>query len=162
TKMSNLGLELALKTLGVPFERSDVGDRHVMELMVKNNWCLGAENSGHVICSEFLTTGDGIVAGLQAISAICSSRMSLYDLRQGMKKFPQILLNVRFDDSVDPLQDKEVLKEQKRIEKILGDNGRVLLRKSGTEPVFRVMVEANEDADIVKGYAQAIADKVKV
>ena len=161
TKMSNLGLELALKTLGVPFERSDVGDRHVMELMVKNNWCLGAENSGHVICSEFLTTGDGIVAGLQAISAICSSRMSLFDLRQGMKKFPQILLNVRFDDSVDPLQDKEVLKEQKRIENLLGDNGRVLLRKSGTEPVFRVMVEANETEDVVKGYAQSIADKVK-
>jgi phosphoglucosamine mutase len=161
TKMSNLGLELALKTLGVPFERSDVGDRHVMELMIKNNWCLGAENSGHVICSEFLSTGDGIVSGLQAISAICSSRMSLHDLRQGMKKFPQTLVNVRFDDSIDPLQDKNVLKEKARIEKLLGDNGRVLLRKSGTEPVFRVMVEANEAEEVVKGYAQAIADKVK-
>lgn len=162
TKMSNLGLEQALKTLGIPFERSDVGDRHVMELMLKNNWTLGAENSGHVICSELLTTGDGIVAGLQVMSAMQSTRLSLRDLRQGMKKYPQILLNIRFNNEIDPLQDEDVLAESTRIETLLGERGRILLRKSGTEPVFRVMVEADDEEEVVKGYAQSIADQVKV
>ncbi|HEY7865084.1 MAG TPA: phosphoglucosamine mutase [Psychromonas sp.] len=162
TKMSNLGLEQALKTLGIPFERSDVGDRHVMELMIKNNWCIGAENSGHVICADHLPTGDGIVSGLQVISAMQSSRMKLYDLRQGIKKYPQILLSLRFDNNIDPLQDNDVLAEAKRIETLLGDKGRVLLRKSGTEPVFRVMVEADESDKVVRSYAKSIADKVKV
>lgn len=162
TKMSNLGLEQALKTLGIPFERSDVGDRFVMELMNKNNWCIGSENSGHIICADYLSTGDGIVSGLQVISAMQNSRMSLYELRQGMKKYPQILLNVRYNDEIDPMQDKDVLAEAKRIEILLGDSGRVLLRKSGTEPVFRVMVEANESEKTVRGYAQSIADQVKV
>jgi len=162
TKMSNLGLEQALKTLGIPFVRSDVGDRHVMELMIKNNWCIGAENSGHVICADHLPTGDGIVSGLQVISAMQSSRMKLYDLRQGIKKYPQVLLSLRFDDKIDPLQDNDVLTEAKRIETLLGDKGRVLLRKSGTEPVFRVMVEADESEKVVRSYAKSIADKVKV
>ena len=133
-----------------------------MELMLKNNWCIGAENSGHVICADHLPTGDGIVSGLQVISAMQGSRMRLYDLRLGIKKYPQILLNLRFDDKVDPLQDKDVLAEAKRIETILGDKGRVLLRKSGTEPVFRVMVEADESEKVVRSYAKSIADKVKV
>jgi len=162
TKMSNLGLEQALKTLAIPFERSDVGDRHVMELMQKNEWTLGAENSGHVICSELLATGDGIVSGLQVISAMQGSRMSLLELRQGIKKYPQILLNIRFNNEIDPLKDKDVLAEANRIETLLGERGRVLLRKSGTEPVFRVMVEADAEEDVVKSYAQAIANKVKV
>jgi len=162
TKMSNLGLEQALKTLGIPFVRSDVGDRHVMELMLKNNWCIGAENSGHVICADHLPTGDGIVSGLQVISAMQGSRMKLYDLRQGIKKYPQILLSLRFDNKIDPLQDNDVLTETKRIEALLGDKGRVLLRKSGTEPVFRVMVEADESEKVVRSYAKSIADKVKV
>jgi phosphoglucosamine mutase len=162
TKMSNLGLEQGLKTLGIPFERSDVGDRHVMELMIKNDWCIGAENSGHIICSEHLSTGDGIVSGLQVISAMQSSRLKLYELRQGIKKYPQILLNLGFDNKVDPLQDNDVLAEAKRIESLLGDKGRVLLRKSGTEPVFRIMVEADESEKVVRSYAKSIADKVKV
>lgn len=161
TTMSNLGLEQALKTLGIPFERSDVGDRHVMELMNKNGWSLGAENSGHVICSDHLPTGDGIVSGLQAISAMQASRMTLKELRQGMVKYPQVLVNVRFNNEIDPLQDADVLAEFERVEAILGDKGRVLLRKSGTEPVFRVMVEADAEEDVVREYAQAIADKVK-
>ncbi|MCG6199864.1 phosphoglucosamine mutase [Psychromonas antarctica] len=161
TKMSNLGLELALKALAIPFERSDVGDRHVMALMEKNNWSIGSENSGHVICSDYLATGDGIVSGLQVISAMQGSRMTLHDLRQGIKKFPQILINVRFNNEIDPLQDEDVLTEVKRVEQLLGDRGRVLLRKSGTEPVFRVMVEADDKEEVVRGYAQVIADKVK-
>ena len=161
TKMSNLGLEQALKTLGIPFERSDVGDRHVMELMKQNDWCLGAENSGHVISSDHISTGDGIVAGLQVMRALCGSRMSLNELRQGMKKYPQVLINVTFDDKIDPMQDKDVLAEVKRIEALLEGEGRVYLRKSGTEPVFRVMVEANLKEPVVRKYAQEIADKVK-
>lgn len=161
TKMSNLGLEQALKTLGIPFERSDVGDRHVMEMMKKNDWCLGAENSGHVISSDHISTGDGIVAGLQVMRALCGSRMSLNELRQGMKKYPQVLINVTFDDKIDPMQDKDVLAEVKRIEALLEGDGRVYLRKSGTEPVFRVMVEANLKEPVVRKYAQEIADKVK-
>lgn len=162
TKMSNLGLEIALKKLGIPFERSDVGDRHVMELMKKNGWSLGAENSGHVICSEYLETGDGIVSGLQVIAAMKSSRLTLHELRQGMCKYPQVMLNIRFDNAIDPLQDKDVLAEQVRIQALLADHGRVLLRKSGTEPVFRVMVESDEAEEVVRGYAQSIADKVKI
>lgn len=161
TTMSNLGLEQALKTLGIPFERSDVGDRHVMELMTKNDWCIGSENSGHVICSDLLPTGDGIVSGLQVMSAMRGSRMTLHELRQGMKKYPQILLNIRFNNEIDPLQDKDVLSEVEAVEALLEDNGRVLIRKSGTEPVFRVMVEADEKEDVVQGYAQRIADQVK-
>ena len=162
TKMSNLGLEQALKSLGIPFDRSDVGDRHVMELMKKNGWNIGAENSGHVICSDYIATGDGIVSGLQVISAMQGSRMNLHDLRQGMRKYPQILESVRFNSAIDPLQDKDVLAELARIEELLGDRGRVLLRKSGTEPVFRVMVEADESEDKVIGYAKSLASKVKV
>jgi len=162
TKMSNLGLEQGLKELGIPFLRSDVGDRHVMELMKKNGWTIGAENSGHVICAEHIATGDGIVAGLQVMSAMQGSRMNLHDLRQGMRKYPQILESVRYNDKIDPLQDKEVLEELARIESILGSRGRVLLRKSGTEPVFRVMVEADESEEQVAAYAQSLASKVKV
>ena len=161
TTMSNLGLEQALKTLGIPFDRSDVGDRHVMELMVKNGWCIGSENSGHVICSDLLPTGDGIVSGLQVISAMRGSRMTLNELRQGMKKYPQVLVNVRFNNDIDPLQDEDVLAELKVVEALVEGKGRVLLRKSGTEPVFRVMVEADDNEDIVQSYAQRIADKVK-
>ncbi|MEL0629981.1 phosphoglucosamine mutase [Psychromonas aquatilis] len=161
TKMSNLGLEQALKTLGIPFDRSDVGDRHVMELMKKNGWSIGAENSGHVICAEHIGTGDGIVSGLQVISAMQGSRMSLHDLRQGMRKYPQILESVRYNNAIDPLSDPDVLAELAKVEEILGDRGRVLLRKSGTEPVFRVMVEADESEETVRGYAESIASKVK-
>ncbi|MEG3754435.1 phosphoglucosamine mutase [Psychromonas arctica] len=162
TKMSNLGLEQALKTLGIPFDRSDVGDRHVMELMKKNGWSIGAENSGHVICAEHLATGDGIVSGLQVMGAMQGSRMSLHDLRQGMRKYPQILESIRYNNEIDPLQDEDVLKELARIEGLLGERGRVLLRKSGTEPVFRVMVEADESEEKVLGYAKSLASKVKV
>ena len=162
TKMSNLGLEQALKTLGIPFDRSDVGDRHVMELMKKNGWGLGAENSGHIICSEYLATGDGIVSGLQVMGAMQSSRMTLHELRQGMRKYPQVLESIRFNNEIDPMLDEDVLAEQARIEELLGERGRVLLRKSGTEPVFRVMVEADEDEEKVIAYAKSLASKVKV
>jgi phosphoglucosamine mutase len=160
--MSNLGLEQALKTLGIPFDRSDVGDRHVMELMKKNGWSIGAENSGHVICADHLATGDGIVSGLQVMGAMQGSCMNLHDLRQGMRKYPQVLESIRYNNEIDPLQDEDVLQELARIEALLGEKGRVLLRKSGTEPVFRVMVEADESEEKVLGYAKSLASKVKV
>ena len=123
---------------------------------------MGLKIQGHVICSEYLETGDGIVSGLQVIAAMKSSRLTLNELRQGMHKFPQVMLNIRFNSAIDPLQDKDVLAEQTRIQTLLADKGRVLLRKSGTEPVFRVMVESDETQEVVHGYAQAIADKVKI
>ncbi|MDT0594504.1 phosphoglucosamine mutase [Glaciecola petra] len=161
TKMSNLGMEVALEQLGIPFERADVGDRYVMELLVKKGWCIGGENSGHVLNLNYASTGDGIVAGLQVLSAMLKANMSLSALNSGFSKFPQRLINVKFEDKgVDPLQSDAVKKVVKEAETAMGDNGRVLLRKSGTEPLIRVMVEAKteQDSDL---WAQNIADVVK-
>lgn len=161
TLMSNMGLELALKELGIPFERAKVGDRYVMEKMQERGWRIGAENSGHVILLDHTTTGDGIVAGLQVLAAIVRNRMSLQDLCRGMKLFPQVLVNVRYTaGSSDPLQNAEVQKVTAEVERELAGRGRVLLRKSGTEPLIRVMVEGEDEA-LVTGLANRIADAVK-
>ncbi|MGF1757857.1 phosphoglucosamine mutase [Photobacterium sagamiensis] len=160
TLMTNLGMEVALKNLGIPFVRSKVGDRYVMEELKKHNWLIGAENSGHVILLDKITTGDGIVAGLQVMASIVDSKMTLKELCDGMKMFPQVLENVRFKGAGDPLKSEAVIAAQKAVEEKLGDTGRVLLRKSGTEPLIRVMVEG-EDGDSVKEYALEIAQAVK-
>ncbi|PSW61341.1 phosphoglucosamine mutase [Photobacterium kishitanii] len=160
TLMTNMGMEVALKNLGIPFVRAKVGDRYVMEELIKNNWLIGAENSGHVILLDKVTTGDGIVAGLQVMSSIVASKMSLKELSDGMTMFPQVLENVRFKGDSDPLQSAAVLAATEAVEQKLGDNGRVLLRKSGTEPLIRVMVEGQNAAD-VKQYALEIAKAVK-
>jgi len=160
TLMTNMGMEVALRNLGIPFVRSDVGDRYVMEKLLENNWLIGAENSGHVILLDKVTTGDAIVAALQVIASIVGSKMSLKELCDGMSMFPQILVNVRFTRDNDPLESEAVKAAQADVEAKLGDNGRVLLRKSGTEPLIRVMVEG-EDAELVTQYAQQIADAVK-
>jgi phosphoglucosamine mutase len=161
TLMSNMGLELALKELGIPFERAKVGDRYVLEKMQEKGWRIGAENSGHVILLDQTTTGDGIVAGLQVLAAVVRNRMSLQDLCRGMKLFPQVLVNVRYTaGSDDPLQNAEVQKETAEVERELAGRGRVLLRKSGTEPLIRVMVEG-EDETQVTAMANRIADAVK-
>ncbi|KLU17340.1 MULTISPECIES: phosphoglucosamine mutase [Xenorhabdus] len=160
TLMSNMGLELALKQLGIPFERAKVGDRYVLEKLQEKGWRLGAENSGHVILLDKTTTGDGIVAGLQVLSAIVRNNMSLHDLCSGMKLLPQILVNVRFAGNADPLQSESVLETVKSVETELNGRGRVLLRKSGTEPLIRVMVEG-EDEEQVTVLAHRIADAVK-
>ncbi|PSV24928.1 phosphoglucosamine mutase [Photobacterium kishitanii] len=160
TLMTNMGMEVALKNLGIPFVRAKVGDRYVMEELIKNNWLIGAENSGHVILLDKVTTGDGIVAGLQVMASIVASKMSLKELSDGMTMFPQVLENVRFKGDSDPLQSAAVLAATKAVEQKLGDNGRVLLRKSGTEPLIRVMVEGQNAAD-VKQYALEIAKAVK-
>ncbi|CDH05182.1 phosphoglucosamine mutase [Xenorhabdus bovienii str. oregonense] len=160
TLMSNMGLELALKQLGIPFERAKVGDRYVLEKLQEKGWRLGAENSGHVILLDKTTTGDGIVAGLQVLSAMVRNNMSLHDLCSGMKLLPQILVNVRFAGDNDPLQSEPVLEAVKSVEAELNGRGRVLLRKSGTEPLIRVMVEG-EDEELVTALAHCIADAVK-
>ncbi|UTM56756.1 phosphoglucosamine mutase [Photobacterium sp. CCB-ST2H9] len=160
TLMTNLGMELALKSLDIPFVRAKVGDRYVMEELIKNNWNIGAENSGHVIVLDKVTTGDGIVAGLQVMEAMVSSQQSLKQLCEGLTMFPQVLENVRFSGETNPLESDVVLAAQKAAEAKLGERGRVLLRKSGTEPLIRVMVEGEDDA-LVRESALAIAQAVK-
>lgn len=160
TLMSNMGLEIALKQLGIPFERAKVGDRYVLEKLQEKGWRMGAENSGHVILLDKTTTGDGIVAGLQVLSAMVRNHMSLHDLCSGMKLLPQVLVNVRFKGQHDPLQSDAVVAANEEVEKQLAGKGRVLLRKSGTEPLIRVMVEGENEADVT-AMANHIAGAVK-
>lgn len=160
TLMSNMGLEFALKNLGIPFARAKVGDRYVLEKLIENNWRLGAENSGHVLLLDKTTTGDGIVAGLQVLAAMVRNNMSLADLCSGMKMLPQVLINVRFAGENDPLQNAAVKSAIAQAEAHLAKNGRVLIRKSGTEPLIRVMVEGREEAQVQK-LAEQIAQTVK-
>jgi len=161
TKMSNLGMELALEKLGIPFARADVGDRYVMEMLLAKNWKIGGENSGHVLNLNLAPTGDGIVAGLQVIAAMLRTNMKLSVLNSGFTPFPQRLINVKFaDPSKNPLESDEVNAIVKKAEEEMGDNGRVLLRKSGTEPLLRVMVEAI-DKSLSDCWAEKIADVVK-
>lgn len=161
TLMSNMGLEVALKQLGIPFTRAKVGDRYVMEKMKEKGWRIGAENSGHVILLDKTTTGDGIVAALQVVAAMARNHMTLQELCSGMKMFPQVLVNVRYKDSaVNPLEHETVKTIAAEVEATLGNRGRVLLRKSGTEPLIRVMVEGEEEAQVI-AFANRIADAVK-
>jgi len=160
TLMSNMGLELALEKMDIEFARSKVGDRYVMEMLAEKGWTLGAENSGHIINLNHTSTGDGIIAALNVLTAVRNSEQSLFDLRQGMQKLPQILVNVRFSGDNDPLMDNQVLASVDEVNETLAGRGRVLLRKSGTEPLIRVMVEG-PDLDEVTALANKIADKVK-
>lgn len=160
TLMSNMGLEIGLKELGIPFVRAKVGDRYVLEKLIENDWRFGAENSGHVLLLDKTTTGDGIIAGLQVLSAMIRNKMSLADLSCGMKLFPQVLLNVHLSGSTDPLNHQQVKNVIQEVELALADKGRLLIRKSGTEPLIRVMVEG-EDKTLVTQYAQCIVDVIK-
>ena len=160
TLMSNMGLEIALKNLGIQFVRAKVGDRYVLEKMLEKNWRLGAENSGHVLLLDKTTTGDGIIAGLQVLAAMVRNNMSLADLCSGMTMMPQVLINVRFAEKHDPLTNPDVKLAIEQAEKQLGIHGRVLIRKSGTEPLIRVMVEGNDAAEVQK-LAEQIAEAVK-
>lgn len=158
TLMSNMGLEIALKNLGIPFVRAKVGDRYVLEMLVEKNWRLGAENSGHVLLLDKTTTGDGIVAGLQVLAAMIRNNMSLAELCQGMTMLPQILINVRYTGN--PLANAAVKSAIEQAKTQLGNEGRVLIRKSGTEPLIRVMVEGSNHSQVQK-LAEQIANAVK-
>ena len=160
TLMSNMSLEIALKMLGVPFVRANVGDRYVLEKMVEHNWTLGGENSGHIIIADKNTTGDGIIASLAVLSAMVQHRLSLNELASAVKLFPQVLINVRFAGGDNPLESEAVKAVATDVEKRLEGKGRILLRKSGTEPLIRVMVEC-EDGVLAKQCAEEIAEAVK-
>lgn len=159
TLMTNLGLEIALGRENIPFSRAKVGDRYVLEQLVEKGWKLGGENSGHIICLNHATTGDGIVSALQVLKACINEGKDLIEMSAGLEMFPQDLINVRMTTSIDVTTDEAVQKEVAAVEKELGNKGRVLLRKSGTEPVVRVMVEG-EDKDDVHNKAQRIADVI--
>jgi len=160
TLMSNHGLELAMKRLGVPFERAKVGDRYVVETMRKRGWKLGGESSGHIICSDVTTTGDGIISALQVLLALTTMGEPLHQIKKGMHKLPQTMINVRVSRKADFKQDPAIQAAVKEVENSLKGAGRVLLRPSGTEPVIRVMVEG-EDKSQVKQLAQDLANKVE-
>ena len=159
TLMSNMSLEIALKMLGVPFVRANVGDRYVLEKMVEHSWTLGGENSGHIIIADKNTTGDGIIASLAVLSAMVQHRLSLNELASAVKLFPQVLINVRFAGGANPLESEAVKAVAADVEKRLEGKGRILLRKSGTEPLIRVMVEC-EDGALAKQCAEEIAEAV--
>ena len=159
TKMSNLGMELALAEREVPFARAAVGDRFVLQEMQQRGWQLGGESSGHIICHDITTTGDGIVSALQVLTAVVLTGKPLRELRGAMQKFPQTMINVRLGQDPDVSASQSVRDAVSGVEDKLQGRGRVLLRPSGTEPVLRVMVEG-EDADLVAQLARELADVV--
>jgi phosphoglucosamine mutase len=160
TVMSNLGLELALRDLGVTFLRAKVGDRHVLALLKERQGILGGETSGHVICLDRTTTGDGLITALQVLSVMQRTGRRLSELASGMVQLPQVLLNVKVREPADPTESSAVRDAVDRVEEELGDRGRVVLRASGTEPVIRVMVEG-EDRHQVNTLAERLADSVR-
>lgn len=148
TQMSNYGLELALKQLGIEFARAKVGDRYVMEMLTEKNWLLGGESSGHIVCLDKTTTGDGIVSALQVLAVMVALDKTLQELRTGMEKMPQKMINVRLPDKRDVMGHASVQTAVREVESRLAGRGRVLLRPSGTEPLIRVMVEGNDPDEV--------------
>jgi phosphoglucosamine mutase len=159
TLMSNLGMELAIKDLGLEFARSKVGDRFVLETLSDNGWAIGGESSGHIICLDRTTTGDGIISALQVLAYLVKEGVSLHEAKSGMNKFPQVMINVPLQGNSDPMLSSAVQKSVILAETRLSGRGRVLLRPSGTEPLIRVMVEGEDDL-LVSQLANDIADQV--
>jgi phosphoglucosamine mutase len=160
TLMTNLGVELSLKSLGFQFARADVGDRYVKAVMREHGWLLGGESSGHIIAGDVTTTGDGIVSALQALLAIRLSGLSLAELLQPVKKFPQEMINVKVVDKQSIAKNETVLEAVALAESKLAERGRVLLRPSGTEPLVRVMIEG-EDGVLVASLVKQLAEVVQ-
>lgn len=160
TLMSNFGLEVCLEKLGVPFVRAKVGDRFVIEAMKQRDWLLGGESSGHVVCGDATTTGDGVISALQVLRAIQAEGQSLAQVRRAMEKMPQVMINVPLQKKIRLQDNAEVQAAVARAEKQLDGRGRVLLRPSGTEPVIRVMVEG-QDFDLVSTLAHGLSDVVE-
>lgn len=161
TVMSNFGFEYAIKQLGVDFVRVPVGDRHIMAELAQRGWHLGGEPSGHIVCLKTSLTGDGIITALQVLAAMCQNNKSLAEIRQGINKFPQVLVNVRISKPEGSIEAAAIQNAVRDVEQSLGDKGRVLLRRSGTEPLVRVMVEGENETK-VRVYADQLADLVKV
>jgi phosphoglucosamine mutase len=160
TVMSNLGLELALKDMGVAFKRARVGDRYVMELLEQENWLLGGETSGHIICLDKAPSGDGIISALQVLACMARTGRDLHTLKQGMRKYPQTMINVPLRGGANPCELEPVRHAVRDVERTLDGEGRVLLRPSGTEPLVRVMVEGR-DPEQVDQLARSIAEVVE-
>ncbi|MGR6033974.1 MAG: phosphoglucosamine mutase [Candidatus Nitrosoglobus sp.] len=163
TLMSNLGLEKALVALGIPLMRAQVGDRYVLEMLQCNKCSLGGESSGHIICLDRTTTGDGIVSALQVLVEMVVTDSSLYELKSAMDKYPQCLVNVHTGQRVDLRSNRVITSAVQEIESQLGKEGRVLLRSSGTEPVVRIMVEGRDESQVnilAQQLAQAVASNI--
>jgi phosphoglucosamine mutase len=160
TLMTNLAFEHAMARMDIPFMRAKVGDRYVMELLQQQGWQIGGENSGHIICLDKHSTGDGIVSALEVLCALRSENMGLAEASIGLQLYPQVLINVRVARGVDCLGHIEVKAAVAEVEAALDGRGRVLLRPSGTEPLLRVMVEG-EDKQLVEQSAKKIADVVR-
>lgn len=148
TVMSNLGLERALTGLGIPFQRALVGDRHVYDALAAQGWYLGGESSGHIMCLDHTTTGDGIISALQVLAVLRRAAKPLAQLRGGMQKYPQRMTNIRLDAPVDLDLSEPIRRAVRDIERRLGTEGRVILRPSGTEPVVRITLEGPDPAQI--------------
>ena len=157
TQMTNLGLEQALQTCGVPFERAEVGDRNVLTRLHANGWSLGGEPSGHLICLNLATTGDGIVAALQVLAAMITEDQPLSELRNGLHKYPQATTNVATKAARQVAASAAVARAAEGVKKQMNDRGRVVVRASGTEPLVRIMVEGEHPSQ-VRDYAESLAD----
>lgn len=160
TIMSNLGLEIALEKLSIPFVRSKVGDRYVMEALLKQGWSLGGESSGHIICLRKTTTGDGIISALQVLGAMCQTGLALHELKTELVKYPQAMVNIHMPERIDIDNNPAIAKHIAEAQAQLKGYGRILLRPSGTEPLMRVMVEG-EDLKQVESIAHAVAGQVE-
>jgi phosphoglucosamine mutase len=160
TVMSNFGLEHALENLNIEFTRVPVGDRHITSELQKRNWHLGGEPSGHLICTDAITTGDGIISALQVLSAMSYRGQSLNELKTGLNKYPQVIVNVQINEMLDPLDKPRIKNAIEKVENELGHAGRVLLRRSGTESLIRVMVEGKDEIH-VKNLANQLAQIVR-
>lgn len=160
TLMTNLAFEHAMQKLGIPFKRAKVGDRYVMEVLQKEGWQLGGENSGHILCLDKHSTGDGIVSALQVLHALRAGKQTLAQASQALVMYPQVLINIRVEKAAALLENEQIKAAVTDAERVLNGRGRVLLRPSGTEPLLRVMVEG-EDKTLVEQSAQRIADVVR-
>lgn len=160
TVMSNMALEVALEKANVNFVRAKVGDRYVLQALEENGWVIGGEPSGHILTLDKSTTGDAIIAALQVLTVMVEQNKALHELVQNFKLFPQVLLNVRLEQMLDPYSIPALVTEFDKAEAQLKGRGRILIRKSGTEPVIRVMVEGDDEQE-VKALAQHLADSVR-
>ncbi|MDE6851984.1 MAG: phosphoglucosamine mutase, partial [Lachnospiraceae bacterium] len=159
TIMSNMGLYKAFDKVGISYEKTAVGDKFVNANMMEFGHSLGGEQSGHIIFSKYAVTGDGVLTSLMLMEVMLEKKQKLSELRKGLKIYPQLLKNVRVQDKKAARQDEDVIAQTKQVEEALGENGRILLRESGTEPVIRVMVEA-ETEELCEKYVGQVVDVI--
>lgn len=159
TQMSNFGLQKALEAMGVPFLRAKVGDRYVLEALKEKDWRIGGEPSGHIVCLDKTTTGDGIIAALQVLACMVKQDKTLKELTQGIQLLPQTLINIKTNDASELASHPDITHLVDNVSRQLNNNGRVLLRPSGTEPLLRVMVEGTDEQEVAR-HAQWLRDKI--